>query len=245
MPIVLVHGNPEVAAVWSDLIGELGRDDVAALSPPGFGAPVPDGFGSTADEYADWLVGALEAFDEPVHLIGHDWGGGHVVNAMVRRPDLMASVTTDIPGVFAEGYRWHDMAQAWRTPGAGEDAVGAMALVPLPDRVAMYEGLGMSPAAAAACAAAVVDMGPSILALYRSAGEDILAATGRAVAAMDDRPPMHVIIATDDHYTGGEELALATASAWDATVHRLEGLGHWWMMQDPARGADVVRAIAG
>ena len=43
--VVLVHGNPETAAIWDPLIAELGRDDVVALSPPGFGAPVPDGFG--------------------------------------------------------------------------------------------------------------------------------------------------------------------------------------------------------
>ena len=43
MTLVLVHGNPETAAIWDDLREQLGRDDVIALSPPGFGAPVPDG----------------------------------------------------------------------------------------------------------------------------------------------------------------------------------------------------------
>ncbi len=120
-----------------------------------------------------------------------------------------------------------------------------MAAVPLDERVAMYVDLGMTAAAAASCAAAVADMGPSILALYRSAGESDLTETGRAVAGMERRPPMHVVIATDDRYTGGEALARRTAEAWDAHVHRLGGLGHWWMMQDPARAADVVRAVAG
>jgi hypothetical protein len=26
------------------------------LSPPGFGAPIPDGFGCTVGEYRDWLA---------------------------------------------------------------------------------------------------------------------------------------------------------------------------------------------
>ena len=42
--IVFVHGNPETAAIWDPLIAALGRDDVVALSPPGFGAPTPDGW---------------------------------------------------------------------------------------------------------------------------------------------------------------------------------------------------------
>ena len=47
MPKVFVHGNPETAAIWDDLVGELaarGVSDVVRLSPPGFGAPVPDVF---------------------------------------------------------------------------------------------------------------------------------------------------------------------------------------------------------
>jgi pimeloyl-ACP methyl ester carboxylesterase len=47
MGVVLVHGNPETAAVWEPLRAALGRDDVVCLSPPGFGAPVPDGWEAT------------------------------------------------------------------------------------------------------------------------------------------------------------------------------------------------------
>lgn len=247
MTIVLVHGNPEVAAIWDDLLAELASDGVdrtvVTLSPPGFGAPVPAGFGSTAGEYADWLVAELESIGEPVDLIGHDWGAGHAIHTLVRRPDLMASVTIDIAGIFAPGYVWHDMAQLWRTPDVGEETVAGMVAVPRGERIAMFTGLGMSAAAAAACADAVADMGPSILALYRSADEEVLAEAGRVVAAMPERPPMHVIVATDDHYAGGEPLADVAAEMWNATVHRLDGLGHWWMMQDPERGAAVVRSI--
>jgi len=48
--VVLVHGNPETAAIWQPLIEVLGIAGVETLSPPGFGAPVPDGFGATADD---------------------------------------------------------------------------------------------------------------------------------------------------------------------------------------------------
>ena len=42
MTVVLVHGNPETDAIWGPLVDALGRDDVVRLSPPGFGAPLPD-----------------------------------------------------------------------------------------------------------------------------------------------------------------------------------------------------------
>jgi pimeloyl-ACP methyl ester carboxylesterase len=47
MTAVFVHGNPETAAVWRPLLAVLDREDVMCLSPPGFGAPLPSGFGAT------------------------------------------------------------------------------------------------------------------------------------------------------------------------------------------------------
>ena len=77
MTLVLVNGNPETAAIWSPLITELGRDDTVTLSPPGFGAPLPDGFGATYDDYVAWLTGELDA-------IGPAISGRHPVPA--KRP---------------------------------------------------------------------------------------------------------------------------------------------------------------
>src|SRR4051794_37056625 len=74
MTVVLVNGNPETKAVWEPLIAELGRDELVTLSPPGFGAAVPDGFAATYDEYVLWLAAELEAMGDPVDLVGHDWG---------------------------------------------------------------------------------------------------------------------------------------------------------------------------
>ena len=44
MTIVLVHGNPETAAIWDDLVPHLRTDDIVRLSPPGFGSAIPSGF---------------------------------------------------------------------------------------------------------------------------------------------------------------------------------------------------------
>jgi pimeloyl-ACP methyl ester carboxylesterase len=243
MTVVFVHGNPEVAAIWDPLRAELGRDSVA-LSPPGFGAPVPDGFDATSDAYAAWLVSELEQFDEPVDLVGHDWGGGHAMRATTRRPDLVRRMVTDIAGTGDPDYVWHDMAQLWQKPGAGEAFFEGMAGIPDEQRIENFVAAGMSPEGARACAeASDREMASCVLALYRSAVQPKMAEWADEYTALDDRPPTLVVIALDDHYTGGETLARRTADKWGAEVAVLEGLGHWWMMQDPTRGAEMLRAF--
>ena len=122
-PAVLVHGNPETPALWDPLAGSLQRD-VVRLAPPGFGAPLPADFGATMPEYRDWLVGELERIGEPVDLVGHDWGGAHVVNVAMARPELLRSWVSDAIGVFEVDYVWHVLVQVWHHPGVGEASVG-------------------------------------------------------------------------------------------------------------------------
>src|SRR5260370_14772049 len=98
MPIVLVHGNLETSAIWSEMRHYLDRDDVVALSPPGFGAPVPEGFGATSDDYVAWLATSLATIPGPIDLVGHDWGGGHVFRLVNSRPELVRSWAIDIAG---------------------------------------------------------------------------------------------------------------------------------------------------
>jgi pimeloyl-ACP methyl ester carboxylesterase len=241
--VVLVHGNPETAAVWGPLVQALGRDDVTTLSPPGFGAPVPPGFGSTAGEYVAWLIDELEPMPDPVDLVGHDWGGGHVARVAVERPDLIRSWAIDIAGCMAPDYVWHDMAQVWQTAGAGEEAVAAMVALPLLDRAQLYESLGMTPEAALDVARATnEDMARSILALYRSAAQPAMAELGARLGEASVRPGL-VIVATEDPYTGGEERARWVAQKARAQVAVLAGLGHWWMMQDPATAAAALEGF--
>jgi pimeloyl-ACP methyl ester carboxylesterase len=240
---VFVHGNPETSAIWGPLLEALQIPDVLTLSPPGFGAPVPEGFGATADEYVTWLASELERQDGPVDLIGHDWGGGHVMRLAIERPDLIRSWAMDIAGCFAPDYVWHDLAQVWQTPGTGEDAVAGMAALPTRDRASMFESLGMTPEIAAAVAAASDEaMGRCILSLYRSAAQPAMARLGDGLGAAAARPGL-VIIPTEDGYTGGEARARWSAQRAGAEVAVLPGLGHWWMIQDPAAGAAALRGF--
>src|SRR3954449_10444115 len=100
MPVVFVHGVPEIPILWDSLRSHLQRDDVVTVQLPGFGCPRPDGFGATKEEYVAWLVGELErlASQGPIDLVGHDWGGGFVVRVVSTRPDLVRSWVTDAIG---------------------------------------------------------------------------------------------------------------------------------------------------
>lgn len=243
MPAVLVHGNPETAAVWDDLIPLLHADEVITLSPPGFGAPVPEGFGATAPEYAGWLAGELQRIEGPIDLVGHDWGAGHVMGVVNVAPDLVRSWASDIAGALDPEYVWHDMAKAWQTPGAGEVAVAAMVSAPQEARAGIFVANGARPELAARLAEGIdAEMGRCMLPLYRSAAQPAMAEFGADLSGLASKPGL-VIIATEDHFTGGEALARRTAERAGAQVAVLEGLGHWWMLQDPAAGAAALNAF--
>ncbi len=237
MTVVLVHGNPETDAIWGPLVDALGREDVVRLSPPGFGAPLPDDFPATYLTYRDWLEAELESIGEPVDLVGHDWGGGHVVNAVMHRPELVRSWASDIVGVFDPDYVWHDLAQVWQTPGDGERLVDTMLSGTIADRAARMMDAGIPADVAPSLAEAQgPEMGRAILLLYRSARQPAIADAGRDLGRAAARPGL-AILATEDSYVGSEEMRRRAAEMAGAQTEVLDGLGHWWMLQDPARGA--------
>jgi pimeloyl-ACP methyl ester carboxylesterase len=242
MTIVLVHGNPETEAIWDDLVPHL-SGDVVRLSPPGFGAAIPAGFDCSMNAYRDWLAGELKKMAQPIDLVGHDWGGGHVMSIAMEHPELIRSWATDIMGIFDPDYVWHEMAQLWQTPKVGEQAIAQMNSMPIADRVARYESLGMTPAIAAqVIGGGNPEMGRAILALYRSAAQPAIRDLGGGLSRAAAKPGL-ALIATEDHYCGGETLARRAAERAGAKVAVLNGLGHWWMCQRPKQGADAINAF--
>ncbi len=103
-------------------------------------------------------------FDEPVDLVGHDWGGGHVVNVVMHRPELVRSWASDAVGLFDADYVWHDLAQVWQTPGDGEQLVDTMLGGTVEDRAEQMASLGIPMDIATSIAAAQgPEMGRAIL----------------------------------------------------------------------------------
>jgi hypothetical protein len=76
----------------------------------------------------------------------------------------------------------------------------------------------------------------AILSLYRSARQPAMAEAGRALANAATRPGLS-LLATEDPYIGSDESRRRAAERAGAHTEALDGLGHWWMVQDPARGA--------
>jgi len=243
MPRLFVHGNPETAALWRPLLDALrarGEDDLEALSPPGFGAPVPDGFAASREAYRDWLAAEIESRGGSADLVGHDWGAGHVLGVVAERPELVRSWATDCAGLAHPDYVWHDMAQAWQTPGVGEEAVAAMLEAPLEERIATLGTLGIPEEVAREIAAAQgPEMARCVLTLYRSAAQPVMKELGRKLASSPRRPG-HVLIATGDPFCGTQEMCEAVASSVGAATTVLAGRNHWWMFDDLDPIADAL-----
>lgn len=243
MPKVFVHGNPENSKLWGVLFEELrarGAHDLVALSPPGFGGPVPDGFEATRMGYQSWLIDQIDQLDGEVDLVGHDWGALHIYGLLAERPDLVNSWAADVAGILHPDYVWHDYAQAWQAPGVGEDAVKEMFGLPSNETEELLTAFGIPIEHARVLASAMdVTMGDCVLSLYRSAAQPEMAQIGRRLATKEKRPGL-VFLATEDPFTGTHAMCEAVAEGLGANVCRLEGLGHWWMFAGAPTAADAL-----
>jgi pimeloyl-ACP methyl ester carboxylesterase len=241
-PLVLVHGNPETAAIWGPLIGELDRADAVVLCPPGFGVPAPRGFDSSTTTYRDWLASQLELFRAPVDLVGHDWGGIHVAALAMNRPDLIRSWASDALGVFAPDYVWHPRAQVWQQEGPGEASVHELWGGDLEQRLAVTSALGMTGRMSERVAAGMdPEMGRAVLKLLRSARQPAMAEAGRLLPGAAQRPGL-ALIAVDDFGRASGTLVQHEWAARQsgARMAHLVGVGHWWPEETPAPVAEAL-----
>ncbi|WP_027929404.1 alpha/beta fold hydrolase [Amycolatopsis thermoflava] len=241
-PLVLVHGNPESPGVWGPLIAALGRDDAVTLSPPGFGMPASNGFSATVEGYREWLAARLEQFREPVDLVGHDWGGAHVAQIAMTRPELIRSWASDALGLFASDYVWHARAQVWQQEGAGEASVKEIFGGTLAQRLEVVNALGMTgPVADRVAAGMDDDMGRAVLSLLRSAAQPVMAEAGRGLANARQRPGLALIALADvDQASGTPAQHRFAAEAAGAEIAELADVGHWWPVTHPQ---PVARAL--
>ncbi len=192
-----------------------------------------------APEYVAWLAGELAGLQSEgsVDVVGHDWGGAFVVRLVSTRPDLVRSWVTDAAGVGDTGFEWHEYAKVWQTPGAGEEFFERQLAQPVEARARLFERAGASREQAVAIAGALDEtMVRCILALYRSAVD-----VGRQWAPefRDIAAPGVAVVATEDPFLS-PSVARAAAARAGAAITELSGLGHWWMLEDPARGARLL-----
>jgi pimeloyl-ACP methyl ester carboxylesterase len=236
--IVFVHGVPETAALWDKVRAEFDEATVA-LSMPGFGCARPAGFGATKDDYADWLVGELERFDEPVDLVGHDWGALLTYRIATTRGDLLRSWTADVANGVHPDVRWHQYAKIWQTPGDGEAYFQALHDTPIETMAEAYQAFHLGPEDALTLASWSDDtMGTCILDLYRSATPNVYHSWGAQFGPTS--APGLILFAELDAF-GNEAMSHEVAMNFGAREATLRGVGHWWALEQPGDAASVIK----
>jgi pimeloyl-ACP methyl ester carboxylesterase len=119
VPALFIHGVPDTPRRWRPLIESLHRKDVVTSPLPGFNCAWPEGFDSSKEAYAAWIVTQPEAVAAPFDLVAHDWGAILGLRVASMRPDLIRTRPCG-SGVIDRDYAWHDFARQWQTPEPGE-----------------------------------------------------------------------------------------------------------------------------
>ncbi len=128
-PILFLHGVPDTAEIWSDVIDHLSTH-YRCLAPdlPGFGRSIaPKNFDCSLENRASFIHELVEAsgIDGPINLVVHDHGGPYGLAWAIKHPEKVNRVVI-INTLFHSQYRWHIWARIWRTPLLGELSAMAM-----------------------------------------------------------------------------------------------------------------------
>jgi pimeloyl-ACP methyl ester carboxylesterase len=166
-----------------------------------------------------------------MQLVMHDWGVVGLAFAQ-RAPERIERIVAIDTVPLLPGYRWHPIARVWRTPVAGEVAMG-FAVGPVVRR--------LLPAARAEPVLAAFDPGTqrAILRLYRSSPPEVLAAAGKGLAALG--APGLVLHGARDRYIAPRFADGLAAALGDARVEHVDGAGHWPWLDRP----DVIGRVCG
>ena len=100
-PVIFLHGTAGSPRQWHELIGHLPAGfETLTLDLPGYRAhEVPLAWRSLSDE-ADMIIQRLRAMGEPVHLVGHSYGGALALRVAMRYPGAIRSVVLFEPTMF-------------------------------------------------------------------------------------------------------------------------------------------------
>jgi pimeloyl-ACP methyl ester carboxylesterase len=135
-------------------------------------------------------------------------------------------------------YVWHDFAQIWQAPGRGEEYFERLNATAVQDAARAYELFGV-PYEEAVRMAGWMDevMARSVLDLYRSATPNLHADWGGDLGVTRARGL--VLHPTDDSFSDAAR-SREVADMLGAAFRTLEGVGHWWPLQEPAQGAQAL-----
>lgn len=239
-PVVYVHGVPTHSDDWLPFLDRTGG---RALDLPGFGrSGKPADFPYSIEGYAAFLDRWLaETGTDRYRLVVHDWGAVGLAAAM-RHPHRVERLVVMNAVPFLPGYSWHRWARIWRTPVAGEMAMGFTFRWNLRRVLASASPGGAANDGFVDAAWRHFDHGTqrAILKLYRSAPPDALAAAGERLGAIE--APALVVWGEPDRFLS-TDLAHAYAGALGGPteVELLDDARHWSWVGRP----ETVDLVAG
>jgi pyruvate dehydrogenase E2 component (dihydrolipoamide acetyltransferase) len=238
--LVLLHGLGGCSADWADAGVPLAKHfSIQALDLPGSfrGPQSPDGYGP--EVLARWVIGALP--DEPVFLAGHSLGGRVAGEVAALAPDRVAALALvsplgAAPYGFTDTLKWKAMSRRAVLESVPESSLRS---------AAAYGFEGDAPGKQAFVARAVeAQTGP--------AKREVATATEKSVDGVLGAPPlaerlkgtpMPLLVATgalDPLVPPNDARAILRARP-DAVFLELPGRGHYALLEDPTRLAEVLR----
>ena len=227
-PALFVHGVPTNSDIWLPFLEGAGG---VALDLPGFGrSGKPADFDYSIPGYDGYLGAFLDHIGlDRFSIVVHDWGGALGLAIAQRLHDRLDRLVVINSLPLLPGYRWHRVARLWRTPLAGEMAMGFTTRMTL--KWALREatpGPRSMPEDFVDSVYDHFDHGTqrAILRLYRSAPPELLE---RWVSTLDQiTAPALVLWGTEDPYIPKSfAQAYADALGGETTVELVEDAGHW------------------
>lgn len=244
-PVLYVHGVPTSSELWLPFLERTGG---VAVDLPGFGrSDKPAHFDYSIAGYDRFLEEFVDrAGLERFALAVHGWGGVALATAQRFHERLerllMFSTVPLLPG-----YAWHRIARVWRTPVAGELAMG------FTTRFTLKRALRAATAAPGTMPGDFVDSvlrhfdhgtQRAILKLHRSTPPARLAAAGRELGRI--RAPSLLLFGERDPYIPARFGAqYAKALGGEPELRVVANAGHWSWIDRPELVDEAVEFLAG
>jgi pimeloyl-ACP methyl ester carboxylesterase len=238
VPTLLIHGIPDSADMWGDIIAEMrGSVRAIAVDLPGYGRSIIlPGYSPTLEKMASWVNALLDALNirEPINLVTTDLGGTFGIAFAVRHPERVRRLALVGATNFFPDYQWHRMAKMLRTPLLGEAAMSMMSYSTF--KKSVLDSNSHDPVFTDDLLRHTYELGfakPFVrtmtLRYYRALDPRQFAAWQPGLKALVEHVPMLILWGDRDPY-----IAPMYAERYGAQeVHHFAEYGHWIAMQNP------------
>lgn len=102
-PIIALHSSASAGAQWKNLADHLqGQHRLIMPDLPGYGKtpPWPGSGPASLEAEARLVASIIKTCNQPVHLVGHSWGGAVALKLAMALPEWTKSLTIIEPAIF-------------------------------------------------------------------------------------------------------------------------------------------------